>query len=915
MQNVFPPTIKFKGIWRPYQARVLAELEEHLDDRKLHVIAAPGSGKTILGLEVILRLNRPTLVISPTLAIRDQWIQRFKELFLQDGSELPVWISTNVRKPALLTSTTYQALHMAYMGGRCEESEEDRLEENGTNGFESEERPAENGKMSGKELIELLNKAQIETLVVDEAHHLRSEWWKTLTSVREQLKNVRVVALTATPPYDVSYQEWTRYQEFCGPVDEEISVPELVLDGNLCPHQDYVYLSVPTSKESEQIGLFHREVGLFCNEILTDAKFIEALEHHPAIVSTDDHTENILVDPEYYSSIVIFLNHIERDFPNRIFSVLGVNRHNIPSLTTEWLEILLTHTLYGDDNLFPLSDEDNKRIKQRLSRIGVVDRRKVFLKNTKQVTKSLMQSMSKLDSIIEIVRLEEEVLKNDLRLVVLSDYIRYEDLPQSVSDLKPLNRLGVIPIFEGLRRAVSPRVKLGCLCGTVVIIPADSESILKRIVNDKKIRPEQVTFKRLPCDDKYSKVILEGLADEQAVALITQLFTEGGITVLVGTKSLLGEGWDAPCINSLILASFVGSFVLSNQMRGRAIRTCKSVKDKTANIWHLVCLQKSYSLLNPMQKIDFGPDWEMIQRRFKAFVGVSNTEIIIENGFYRLGLKVDNSAQIALSNKTTVEQAKDRSGLNKKWEEALKRGVDGIRMVQEIEAPKELVPRKFIFQNTLRWLMFQGAYWAYYVFANFQPSGRNMNFKQFLFGYLIVGIISLIVAAPFFIKSAWLYFRYGPVEGSLKQIGEAIMRALAFLNIIKTDPAKLGVTTSTNQQGWVTCYLEGGSSFEKAVFLDALQEALGPIENPRYILTRNSTFFAFVRKDFHVVPEILAEKKNRAEYFEKMWKKYVGLTELIYTRTEKGRKILVKARSQSLSGNFAKKSERLNAWK
>jgi hypothetical protein len=34
----------------------------------------------------------------------------------------------------------------------------------------------------------------------------------------------------------------------------------------------------------------------------------------------------------------------------------------------------------------------------------------------------------------------------------------------------------------------------------------------------------------------------------------------------MATKSLLGEGWDAPCINALMLAGFVGSFVLSNQM-------------------------------------------------------------------------------------------------------------------------------------------------------------------------------------------------------------------------------------------------------------------------------------------------------------------------------------------------------------
>ena len=47
-----------------------------------------------------------------------------------------------------------------------------------------------------------------------------------------------IVALTATPPYDVSPFEWQPYEELCGPVDAEVSVPELVLEGDLCPHQD-----------------------------------------------------------------------------------------------------------------------------------------------------------------------------------------------------------------------------------------------------------------------------------------------------------------------------------------------------------------------------------------------------------------------------------------------------------------------------------------------------------------------------------------------------------------------------------------------------------------------------------------------------------------------------------------------------
>ena len=65
----------------------------------------------------------------------------------------------------------------------------------------------------------------------------------------------------------------------------------------------------------------------------------------------------------------------------------------------------------------------------------------------------------------------------------------------------------------------------------------------------------------------------EGVTGSRLVEAFTRMLSAGRINVLVGTRSLLGEGWDAPAVNSVVLASFVGSFVSTNQMRGRAIRT------------------------------------------------------------------------------------------------------------------------------------------------------------------------------------------------------------------------------------------------------------------------------------------------------------------------------------------------------
>src|SRR6202021_3204462 len=112
----FPDVMPFPKTWRPYQSRLLGHLDGYLQNRRLHLVAAPGSGKTVLGLEVIKRVNRPTLVLAPTITIGDQWVDRLVDLFLPPGSGRPQWVSTELRHPAFLTIATYQALSAASSG-------------------------------------------------------------------------------------------------------------------------------------------------------------------------------------------------------------------------------------------------------------------------------------------------------------------------------------------------------------------------------------------------------------------------------------------------------------------------------------------------------------------------------------------------------------------------------------------------------------------------------------------------------------------------------------------------------------------------------------------------------------------------------------------------------------------------------
>ena len=105
--------LAFTGQWRHYQKRVLDKSDAFMADGHLHLVAAPGSGKTTLGIEFIRRFGQPTLILAPTVTIRQQWVDRIIQAFLSDESQAEQLISQDLKHPKLITVATYQPLHSA----------------------------------------------------------------------------------------------------------------------------------------------------------------------------------------------------------------------------------------------------------------------------------------------------------------------------------------------------------------------------------------------------------------------------------------------------------------------------------------------------------------------------------------------------------------------------------------------------------------------------------------------------------------------------------------------------------------------------------------------------------------------------------------------------------------------------------
>lgn len=807
----------FSGTFRDYQQRVINNSAVHLKDKSIHIVAAPGSGKTILGLELIRILGKPALILSPTVAIREQWKERLADMYVPKGENVNDFMSCTLKKPKLMTSITYQGLYTSWR----------RLVDNTAkpkNNDDDTEEEMEN--FSGINIIELMEEHKISVLCLDEAHHLRAEWQKALYEFVAQVQhNVTVIALTATPPYDSKKAEWEKYIAMCGPIDEEIFVPELVRAKNLCPHQDFIYYNFPTEEEMGIIEKYQKTVEETLQEIFAERKFLEIITNSEWYKDPEEFADELGDRGDFVKSLLAFLQKSQVNPPK--FFLKSLERDNRDIVWDLVSAEILFSSMMKDDVLFSAADRDC--VKSFLSKNGLVEKGQLGLVTTGALETLLFSSIGKLRSISAIASEEYKNLGEKIKLLILTDFIRVNS--NVLGSDREIKELGVIPIFEMLRRQ-NIGLKLAIISGKIVIVPNPSLDGINEVA-----KKENVRYKAVPINGtEHSELKFDGTNSAEKISVITKAFNAGVINGIVGTKSLLGEGWDSPVINTLILASCVGSFMLSNQMRGRAIRIDKNVPEKVSNIWHLTAILPDH--LTPDVKGGVPPsmDYATLERRFHSFMGICFSKDVIESTMQRVNTLSEpyTEENVKQANAKTFEVAKDRDATKESWGKALEKASDEVLIQNEIPEPKR-------------------------------------------------GFIPALIIKP---------THYSTV----KKVTNATIKTFKDLRIInkkaKAKVEKDYVGERVNV-GLMRC-----SQIEKSNFHQAMSEVLGAIDDPRYILVKDKGRKLDYRASFSV-PEIFAGKKEHAEVFRLRMNKRIADFKAIYTRSDEGKKHLTLAKKKA----------------
>lgn len=92
--------------------------------------------------------------------------------------------------------------------------------------------------------------------------------------------------------------------EMCGEIDEEITIPELVREGSLCPHQDFVCFNYPTEDAEQEIKRFAEKSHAMQMRLMQDTDFEAAIRTHRSLAGqmTD---EELLENPSALLDMIL----------------------------------------------------------------------------------------------------------------------------------------------------------------------------------------------------------------------------------------------------------------------------------------------------------------------------------------------------------------------------------------------------------------------------------------------------------------------------------------------------------------------------------------------------------------------------------------------------------------------------------
>jgi hypothetical protein len=389
------------------------------------------------------------------------------------------------------------------------------------------------------------------------------------------------------------------------------------------------------------------------------------------------------------------------------------------------------------------------------------------------------------------------------------------------------------------------------------------------------------------------------------VVLATEIFTAGVTKALVGTRALLGEGWDAPCVNCLVDLSAATTSVSVRQMRGRSLRLDPADPGKIASNWDIVCVAPELARGDA--------DYDRFVRKHLHLFAPSE-DGAIEAGPSHVHPSLSPFAPPPANlfeeiNRQMARRARDHELARERWAigEPYLAVEQQTLLVRPRREPAERPPKP---ETPPAYPVSQRVPYSLAATAAVASPALEVLAHQ----PLALAGLALVPAAV-----GWAYARLARVRREIQetlpldQAAFAIRDAYSELGELSNEAAA-SLAVEPRASGYLRVWLRQATPDEGARFAAAVDEVVDPSGFPRYLVSRlvpgrRGTLVALLRslsfrRPFEhrwvPVPSDLGRHKSRAEVFADAWRRWLGPSELVFTqRTREGKDALASAGAQS----------------